>query len=219
MADKLPNCMGYIDGSAIVLDEAPIDDPESYFTRKQRYAIQLQAICDQNKIIRNLFVGFPGSVHDARVFTYSEIGKRPENFLSEGQWIAGDSAYKNTKFMVTPFRNNATTGTARQRKQFNKYHSSFRVKIECCFGEMKETFCSLKGLRVRVDRTIGHKLACDWITVCVILYNIVKDSIDEYVHVLDEDEEDTEEISTRSSDEIKRLEIFNFVTAKLNCLN
>ncbi|ODM99709.1 putative nuclease HARBI1 [Orchesella cincta] len=120
MSDKLPGCIGYIDGSHIPLDEAPIDDPESYFTRKQRYAIQIQAICDNEKRLRNIVVGFPGSVHDARVFSRSNVGKSSNILLSEGEWIAADSAYANSKYIVTPFKSNASLGTARQRKQFNR---------------------------------------------------------------------------------------------------
>ncbi|XP_021949503.1 protein ANTAGONIST OF LIKE HETEROCHROMATIN PROTEIN 1-like [Folsomia candida] len=90
MEAELPKCIGYIDGSHINLEESPNTDPESYFDRKQNYFIQLQAVCDNSRKIINIFVGYPGSTHDARVFSNSKIGKHPELFLSEGQWIAGD---------------------------------------------------------------------------------------------------------------------------------
>lgn len=98
MVDHLPNCIGYIDGSHINLEEAPLDDPESYFTRKQRYAIQLQAVCDNNKMIRSIFVGYPGSVHDARVFANSEIGKIQKNFWTE---VSGLPGIQPTKIRTT----------------------------------------------------------------------------------------------------------------------
>jgi len=49
------------------------------------------------------------------------------------------------------------------------------VKIEHVNGILKETFCSLKELRVEVNsespQTIEH--ACNWIRACLILYNII----------------------------------------------
>jgi hypothetical protein len=110
MADKLPKCMRFIHGSRVNLDEAPTQDPESYFTRKQRYAIQVQAVCDIEMKVRNIVVRFPGSVHDARVYANSTLGRDTSAFLNNGQWIAGESAYGVTPFPLTPFRNNSTGG-------------------------------------------------------------------------------------------------------------
>lgn len=42
-------------------------------------------------------MGYPGSVHDARIFNESNISKDPSAFLSSNEWIAGDSAYKLTQ--------------------------------------------------------------------------------------------------------------------------
>jgi hypothetical protein len=218
MIDKLPKCMGFIDGSHIPLDEAPSTDPESYFTRKQRYAIQIQAICDMERRIRNIKVGFPGSVHDARVFANSSFGRNPGHFLSDGQWVAADSAYAVSPFLVTPFRNNAAVGNQRQRREFNKYFSGFRVNIECCFGILKETFASLKGLRIRVGHEGGHQLACEWITACCILYNIILESLEDVHFDPEEDDEDQIDLANDPNaavNEERRLALFRWVTLKL----
>jgi hypothetical protein len=222
MADKLPKCMGFLDGSHVPLDEAPSDDPESYFTRKQRYAIQVQATCDMDRRIRNIALGFPGSVHDARVYANSELGRNPNRFLSNGQWIAADSAYGVSQYILTPYRTNAVTETLRQRVNFNKYFAGFRVKIECCFGILKETFASLKGLRVRVNRTSGHKLACEWTLACCILYNMILESLEDFdLTILDiEGAENNNEdgvnlpLDMRDGEE-KRLALLQFVTGTL----
>lgn len=205
MTDKLPKCIGYVDGSDIILDEAPSDDPESYFNRKQRYSIKIQAVCDINCIFRNIFVGYPGSVHDARVYANSEIGRNPEKFLTNGQWIAGDSAYAVTDYLVAPFKRNSSSSLSKQKKSFNKYFSGYRVKIECAFGLLKETFGSLKGLRIRVDRKEGHKLACKWITACCILHNIIRSSTEEtpctYRPEGDDDQDDSDIESEEDEEE------------------
>lgn len=211
MDNKLPKCIGYVDGSHINLNEAPVYDPESYYTRKQRYALQIQAICDNDYLIRNIFVGFPGSVHDARVFANSDIGTNPDKYLNNGQWIAGDSAYPNSEYIVTPFRLNSTTGTPQERRKFNKHFSSFRVAIECCFGILKQVFSSLQSLRIRIDSKESHKLACDWIVCCCILYNIIRGSLSIEDFDLG-DEENGDDNNERDEEEgNKRTEIFNFV--------
>ena len=43
---QLPNCVGIVDGGHINLEQAHFDDPESYFSRKMRYSMHLQGICD-----------------------------------------------------------------------------------------------------------------------------------------------------------------------------
>ncbi|KAL7725065.1 hypothetical protein ACLKA6_010339 [Drosophila palustris] len=40
---ELPECIGYVDGTEIKLAEKPLQDPESYFSRKQQYSLKLQA--------------------------------------------------------------------------------------------------------------------------------------------------------------------------------
>jgi hypothetical protein len=123
MENRLPGCIGYLDGCHIQLYAAPVDHHESYFSRKQKYGIQLQAICDNNLLIRNISVGYPASTHDARVFVNSPIGMNPNNFFSDGEWVAADSAYRLTETVITPFRDNSNMGLVGQRKRFNKHFS------------------------------------------------------------------------------------------------
>ena len=67
-----PNCAGAVDGTHI-----PIIAPESahgdHMNRKGWYSIILQAVCDHNYIITDMNVGWPGRVHDARVFGNSGL--------------------------------------------------------------------------------------------------------------------------------------------------
>lgn len=222
MKDKLPKCIGYVDGSLIRLDEAPTDDPESYYSRKQYYAIQLQAICDENFKIRNISVGYPGSVHDARVFANSEVGRDTNKFLTNGQYLVGDSAYAVNENMVTPFKRNSAVGTSQERTSFNTYISSYRVKIECVYGFLKETFGSLKSLRVRVNADNGHRIACEWITACCVLYNIIRNSYTkeeiEAFEVIPEDENENAQnvVRNQRQNEKTRSALLHFVLGKLS---
>jgi len=42
-----------------------------YYNRKGFYSMIVQALVDHNCMFRNICVGWPGSVHDARVFSNS----------------------------------------------------------------------------------------------------------------------------------------------------
>ena len=67
-----PGVLGAINGSHIPI-EAPIKDPEQYINRKGFHSLQLQVVCDMEMMFIDVFCGFPGSVHDARVFRNSPL--------------------------------------------------------------------------------------------------------------------------------------------------
>lgn len=171
--DEMPGCVGYIDGSEIKLSEAPGKDHELFFSRKRQYAVKVQAVCDYKLRIRQLTIGYPGSVHDAKIFLNSPLAKHPERFLSPPQWIAGDSAYPLKSFLLTPFRGNSIEHSKAERDLYNKHFSKYRVRIENCFGILKEKFNSLKELKFRMNSN-ENKIKCNnWIMVCCILHNIL----------------------------------------------
>ncbi|KYN08189.1 Putative nuclease HARBI1, partial [Cyphomyrmex costatus] len=66
--------MGGIDGVVAAVDgtyvpiKAPSENLDVYITRKCQYAITLQAMCDSDMKFVDCFVGYPGSVHDTRIF-------------------------------------------------------------------------------------------------------------------------------------------------------
>ena len=93
--------------------------------------------------------------------------------FSGSEWLAGDSAYKLTPSLITPFKGNATEGTLLQRNIFNRTFSQYRIRIEHCFGLLKERFNSLKELKMQIEEFNSVKLACRWILVCAILHNFL----------------------------------------------
>lgn len=69
---RFPRTVGAVDGTHIKINR-PKHDQESYFTRKKEHAIHVQGIVDHRKKFIDVFVGYPGSVHDARVFRNSDV--------------------------------------------------------------------------------------------------------------------------------------------------
>lgn len=127
--------------------------------------------------------------------------------------MAADSAYKLTEHIVTPFRTNATVRTAKERKSFNRYFSSYRVRIEHTFGLLKNKFASLKEIRIRIKDKESHRAVCTWIRACCLLHNILLpfiDPVDEY-----EPEVNTEVKVTVERDDLagsaKREQIYQLI--------
>ena len=92
-------------------------------------------------------VGYPGSIHDARVLRLSGLYDFAENeqILSGpmrningteiGPLLAGDSAYSLTNWLMKPFPDRGRL-TAEQRK-FNLKFSALRCVVERAFGTLK----------------------------------------------------------------------------------
>lgn len=58
--------IGAIDGCNINF-KAPKNQQDSYIDKNDKHSIKMQAVATANKMFININVGFPGSVHDARV--------------------------------------------------------------------------------------------------------------------------------------------------------
>ncbi len=64
--------VGCIDGTHIPIFK-PLYCPQDYFTWKQIYAIQLQAVCDECLMFVHIFAGFCGGSHDSYVLQNSQL--------------------------------------------------------------------------------------------------------------------------------------------------
>ena len=69
-----PRVLKRIDGTHTPISELH-ENPHDDFSYKMKYAINVQAICDCNGRFTDVDIKWPGSLHDARVFTNSEVQK------------------------------------------------------------------------------------------------------------------------------------------------
>ncbi|KAG6939979.1 hypothetical protein G0U57_020863 [Chelydra serpentina] len=74
-----PNCGGAIDGTHIPI-LGPDNQASQYINQKGYFSMVLQALVDHKGCFTNINVGWPGKVHDARVFRNSGLFRR----LQEG---------------------------------------------------------------------------------------------------------------------------------------
>ena len=126
-----PMCGGAIDGTHIPI-LAPNESHADYVNRKGYHSIIMQAVVDHNHLYRDVVIGWPGSVHDARVLSNSKIFEKgnnntlfPQNVEEEisGQKmnpvIIGDAAYPLLPWLMKPYPENSTTPRIKKNSIIN----------------------------------------------------------------------------------------------------
>lgn len=58
---------------------------------------------------------------------------------------------------------------------FDKMVAQLRIRSEHCMGALKGRWQCLRGLRVTINNSDDHKKACRWITIAIILHNLIID--------------------------------------------
>ena len=89
---KFPQIVGAIDGCHMEIN-APPENKEDYFNRKQYYSINLQGTVNSRLLFQHVAVGYPGRIHDARVLDWVEFLtlQKTKKFCQHLQeWFMGD---------------------------------------------------------------------------------------------------------------------------------
>lgn len=168
---KIPNVIGAIDGSHIPI-KAPHLFPVDYFNRKGFYSIVLQAVVDYKKKFLDICVGWPGSTHDSRILTNSNLYNKFNNQNNLNKYILGDGGYPNLSWLIVPYKD-IGRGLTHEQAYFNLKHSQTRIKVEQAFGLLKGRWrCLLHTLEVSCE-IVSHI-----ITTCCILHNICEERSD-----------------------------------------
>jgi hypothetical protein len=99
-----PNCVGLIDGTLLPLATRPLLHGENYLSRKRFYAIVMMVVCDDQGRVLYYHIGWPGSVHDNRVWRNCKLCTDSEEMFSNKEYLLGDSAFTASKRMIPPFK-------------------------------------------------------------------------------------------------------------------
>ena len=115
-----------------------IRNPTTFSSRKDFYALNVQCMVDDEKKVLWASFSNAGSSHNSTCFRstylYSELLKPMKDRLYELKYfILGDSAYAIESFIIPPYDN---TKSKTPEDDFNFYHSSARITVECAFGEI-----------------------------------------------------------------------------------
>ncbi|KAJ8384919.1 hypothetical protein AAFF_G00197270 [Aldrovandia affinis] len=173
-----PMCAGAIDATHIPII-APKEDHTAYYNRKGWHSIVLQAVVDHKFCFTDIYVGWPGRTHDARVLANSPLYKMAEdqdgylfsceksltvNGVEIPVHLIGDPAYPLKKWLMKGFT--SYPHLAQEQRNFNHRLSSARMVVEDAFGRLKGRWrCLLK----RNDLDI--ELMPDIVAACCILHN------------------------------------------------
>lgn len=171
-----PQTIGAIDGTHVPILR-PKESAADYFNRKSFYSVIMQALVDYRGLFMDINIGWPGKVHDARVFANSSLYRKANNGTLLPNWtckmgstdvplvILGDPAYPLLSWLMKPYLENPTT-TAKERL-FNYRQSRGRMVVENAFGRLKGRWrCLMK----RLDTNVCN--VSNIVASCVVLHNI-----------------------------------------------
>lgn len=117
--------------------------------------------------------GFTGSAHDAAAFEHTCAFKNPDYLFQGEEFAWTDSAYTLSPRVIPIHREPAAS--IPENSAFDKAVSHIRVRSEHCMGALKGRFQCLRGLRVNIFNNYDHKQACRWVTISIILHNLIID--------------------------------------------
>lgn len=168
------NCVGIIDGTLIFLQHRPRRYGDSYYCRKNAYAINVQIICDDQKRIIYVYGGWPGSTHDNRAWRNCKVFRNFRRYFQNGEYLLSDSAYSASAIIVATFKKiSGETSLTVKQNFFNTEVSRIRVVSEHCIGILKNRFPCLKSLNIIIDGKESMKEAMDLLESLCVLHNFL----------------------------------------------
>jgi hypothetical protein len=134
-------CIRALDGWIVKINKPMksdgVSNPKSFYSRKGFYGISVQAIVDSKKRILFRSNESRGGEHDSLAFKHTELYtwlvQNWEHLARKQFYFIGDSAYSLKSFLLTPYDN---TRHATPVDNYNFFHSSSRIVVECAFGEI-----------------------------------------------------------------------------------
>ena len=164
-----------IDGSHISIK--PAENHTDYYNRKGWYSIFVQAVVDHEYFFQDICVGWPGCVHDARVYGNSELYKKAldgkilkgEKKLINGTevpiYLVADSAYPISDFIMKPF--DFSSSMSQNIKIYNYRISCARIVVKNAFGRLKARWHRLQKQNDMFIENVSTIVAS-----CCLLHNI-----------------------------------------------
>ena len=189
---QFPGVIGTVDGCHVPI-LAPDYCQTDYLDRNHTHSVNLMAICDAAKKFTYCFAGYPGSVHDQRVFSNSAMGQAVENsslqhFPSTYYHIVGDSAFQLQQHVMVPYKDTGCLTVTQMN--YNKKLSQTRRIIENAFGFLKGRFRRLKRLECKLARIPPTIIAC-----CVLHNLTVSDQLEMLVNEIESVTESPAEVA------------------------
>ncbi|XP_029949288.1 protein ALP1-like [Salarias fasciatus] len=130
-------------------------------------SIILQGICDAKGRFIDVYVGNPGSVHDALVLRRSPIYQQAL-YPPAGYFLLGDGGYpclQHPVAVMTPYRQPVASQV---EARYNRHHAKGRNIIQRAFGILKTRWRSIFLRALEIRPIFAPKV----VAACCILHNI-----------------------------------------------
>ena len=75
----IPKALGVINATHVPILASDIESKPDYFSRKQEYSVNTQAVIESNLEFLLVATGYPGSMHDVSVLWNTRLFKKGEN--------------------------------------------------------------------------------------------------------------------------------------------
>lgn len=135
------------------------------------FSINVQTVAAADLKIENIVARWPGSSHDQSIFNASFLLARLERGDFGRYIIVGDSGYKNTRYLATPYLHYDENDRA--KNLYNESQIRTRNVVERSYGVWKRRFPVLSlGIRLALKRVQAVIVACG------VLHNIAIDAKD-----------------------------------------
>ncbi|GBG83061.1 hypothetical protein CBR_g36678 [Chara braunii] len=208
-----PGCVGAIDCTHIYIEKPKGERAECYYDRTGGHSIVAQVVSDHDGRILNVYVGCPGSVHDARALRlspmYIDVQEGRGIFHSGactlrdggevGYYLLGDAGYPQLPWIMTPVGGSSRTAMERQ---YDDFHTAARSIIERCFGRLKGVWRNFIRRQICNMKTLRK----EFMAVC-ILHNLMIDAkveIDPILLRMDYDSDEEADGSVRRRRRLRR---------------
>nr|XP_055058042.1 uncharacterized protein LOC129442166 [Misgurnus anguillicaudatus] len=211
-----PQVVGCLDGTHIQIDRPDGPNATAYYNRKGFYSIVMQAVVDHKGIFRDVCIGWPGSVHDARVFVNSGLYRKAQRGTLfppipskriEGVdiplLILADPAYPLLSWIQKPYSDNGHLTDA--QRHFNFKLSQSRMAVEMAFERLKRRWRSLAH---RCEHTI--KAICRVVLTCAVLHNFCEragETIPLEDNITETHQQDVDEVDPEAREEAQAIRL------------
>lgn len=136
-----------------------------------RYSVAMQVICDVDKHIIDIHIGYPGSCADSYVFKQMPQYNKPHLFYSPGEYLLADSAYSLSTTCIPSYK--APAVNRKDNKEFNYCLAKSQVRNEHCIGILKSWWSSLQEMGQHLRSEEDMQQLIRWGVACCVLHNML----------------------------------------------
>ncbi|XP_056620608.1 uncharacterized protein si:ch73-257c13.2 [Triplophysa dalaica] len=156
-------------GTSNIPIDRPTDVPDAEIYKSgQSFSLKLMAFCNHRGRFTYATAEHPGSWHNSRVLSATEVGKLMQEdpvALLEGKHIIGDCTYPLSEHLLTPFPDYSTLG--QKRECYNRRVQSAIKVVQDSIYTLKSSFQRLRCLQKH-----SYYQTNIAVEACCILYNM-----------------------------------------------